>query len=112
MKTLSRSLLIALALMSIASTAISAQPQVYGTIKEINLYRSWIVVGSHRLLVTPHTQIRNLSTGGDYLRALQAGQPVLYDAGPEHELIQIRAYPVDLEQRKRFLSGEFIELHP
>ena len=96
----------------LTASAEASEPQRYGILREINLLQSWVIIDSRRLLVTSQTQIRNLPSGGDFLRALKPGQPVLYDTTPQHELLQLWAYPIDIQQRKKLLGEEFIERHP
>lgn len=96
----------------LTGTAYGAQPQSYGAVQEVNAAKSWITIDSRRLLVTAKTEIRNLDTRQHYLSAIAAGQPVLYTATPQHELLQLWVYPLDGEKRARLLGREVVERFP
>lgn len=76
-------------------------PLQSGIIRQVNLPQGWVVINTRRLLVTARTRIRNLAVGSDNPSALQAGRPVQFSANREHELLTIRVYPIDPEQRAR-----------
>lgn len=90
----------------------ASDPEQYGVIQDVNLKKNWVIVGTQRLLITPHTKIRNLAIGSNSPRALQTGRPVLFSANAQHELLEIWIYPRDMEQRRKLLGDQMIEQHP
>jgi len=86
------------------------KPGSYGKIQEINLLNSWLLIDSRRLKVTSNTEIRNFETpSGTYLRAMKIGQPVLFTATREHELLRLWIYPSDIRKRAQLLDDDTLE---
>lgn len=76
-------------------------PLQRGIIRQVNLPQGWVVIDTRRLLITARTRIHNLAIGSNSTSALQTGRPVQFSANREHELLTIRIYPIDPEQRAR-----------
>jgi hypothetical protein len=69
-----------------------AQPSQSGIIRDTALRENWIIIDSHRLLITPQTVIKNFTIGSNSPSALQKGRFVYFNASPQHELVEIWVY--------------------